>query len=91
MDRSFQRVAGPYRVTFSQEAWKLIGTMPAVTFQSLQHALDRIAEAPHRVAAEGQSRRTATVDGLAIVYALDDAARTLIVVDVVEKGARKSS
>jgi hypothetical protein len=64
--------------------------MPAVTFQSLQRVLDRIAEAPHRVAAEG-ARRTAILDGLMVVFELDDAARALTVVDVVEKASRQSS
>jgi hypothetical protein len=90
MDRSIHRVAGPYRVTFSQQAWRLIGTMPAATFQSLQQVLDRIAEAPHRVATGGQSRLSASLDGLTVVFELDDAARTLTVVDVVETGPRQA-
>jgi hypothetical protein len=86
MERSVHRVAGAYRVTFSPEAWRLIGIMPSATFQSLQRALDRIADSPRRVATEVQSRLSATLDGLTVVYELDDAERTLTVVNIFRAG-----
>jgi hypothetical protein len=89
MERSVQRVAGPYRVSFSPEAWRLIGIMPSVTFQSLQRALERIADAPRGVAAEVQSQLSATLDGLTVVYELDDAERTLRVVNIFRDGQRE--
>lgn len=44
MLRSYTRVAGPYRVTFSPEAWKEIGRVSGGTFLALQETLDRIAQ-----------------------------------------------
>jgi hypothetical protein len=90
MDRSVHRVAGAYRVTFSPEAWRLIGIMPSATFQSLQSALERIADSPRRVAAEVQSQLSATLDGLTVVYELNDGERTLIVVNIFRAGTGDS-
>jgi hypothetical protein len=85
MQRTVHRVAGSYQVTFSPEAWRLIGIMPSAAFQSLQLALERIAGAPRPVATEEQSRRmSATLDSLTVVYELDDAARTLTVLSILE-------
>jgi len=82
MQRSVYRVAGSYRVTFSPEAWRLIGIMPSATFQSLQVSLERMATAPRRMATEGHSQLSATMDGLTVVYELNEAARTLTVLSV---------
>jgi hypothetical protein len=86
MDRSVHRVAGQYRVTFSPEAWRLIGIMPSAAFQSLQLALERIAGSPPPVAADAPSPLRATLDGLTVVYELDEADRTLRVVDILREG-----
>jgi hypothetical protein len=86
MERSVHRVAGPYRVTFTPEAWRLIGTMPTATFQSLQRALERIADAPRRGAFEGASQLSTTLEGLTVVYGVDDTERTLSVVNVLKAG-----
>lgn len=91
MDRSIHRVAGPYRVTFSPDTWKLIGTMPTAIFQSLQRALESIAEVPHQGSTEGPGWRRAALDGLTVVYELDHSARTLTVLEVVEAGSRQAS
>lgn len=88
MQRSVHRVAGQYRVTFSSEAWRLIGIMPSATFQSLQVALDRIADAPPLAAAAARSPLRATLDGLTVVYEQDDAARVLRVLDIVREASR---
>ena len=82
MPRPIHRVAGSYRVIFSPEAWRLIGIMPSATFQSLQHALERIANSLGRAAAEAPAPPSATLDGLTVVYALDDAERILTVVNI---------
>jgi hypothetical protein len=82
MLRSTHRVAGSYRVTFSPEAWRLIGIMPSETFQSLQRALDRIASSPIRGTAGASTGLSATLDGLTVVYELNDADRILIVVNI---------
>lgn len=87
MERSVHRVVGPYRVTFSPEAWRLIGIMPSATFQSLQRALERIADAPRRDATEGHSQLSATMDGLTVVYELNDTERTLSVVNILQAGS----
>lgn len=86
MLRPIHRVAGSYRVTFSPEAWRLIGSMPSATFQSLQRALERIAYAPGRAAAEASIPLSATLDGLTVVYELNDAERSLTVVNILRTG-----
>jgi hypothetical protein len=76
--------AGPYRVTFSSDAWKKIGLSPTATFQALQYALDSIASTlgARRPPGEGaQSELCTQVAGLLIIYQRDDATRTLTVVD----------
>jgi type IV secretory pathway ATPase VirB11/archaellum biosynthesis ATPase len=80
--RPVHRVAGPYRVTFSPEAWRLIGSMPSSTFQSLQRALERIADVPRRTGSEAEPVLSATLDDLTIVYKLNDAERVLTVVNL---------
>jgi mRNA-degrading endonuclease RelE of RelBE toxin-antitoxin system len=76
------RVAGSYRVHFSPEAWKIIGHMSSTTFQRLQQALERIADASRRTAAEATSPRQATLGDLTIVYELDDTKRSLTVLNI---------
>jgi hypothetical protein len=44
MLRSHTRGAGPYRVSFSPEAWREIGRLSGGTFLALQETLDRIAQ-----------------------------------------------
>jgi protein gp37 len=80
--RPVHRVAGPYRVTFSPEAWRLIGSMPSSTFQSLQRALERIADVLRRAGSETEPMLSATLDDLTIVYKLNDAERVLTVVNI---------
>jgi hypothetical protein len=82
MQLPVHRVAGSYRVTFSPEAWRLIGSMPSKIFQSLQRALELIAGSPRRAGTELQSEQSATMDGLTIVYTLNDAERVLTVVNI---------
>jgi hypothetical protein len=82
MQLPVHRVAGSYRVTFSPEAWRLIGSMPSSTFQSLQRALERIADSPRRAGAEPLPDLSATLDDLTIVYRLNDAVRVLTVVSI---------
>lgn len=82
MQRPVHRVAGSYRVTFSPEAWRLIGSMPSSLFQSLQRALELIADSPRRAGTESQPEQSATMDGLTIVYTLNDAERVLTVVNI---------
>jgi hypothetical protein len=82
MQRPIHRVAGPYRVIFSPEAWRLIGIMPSAIFQSLQHALELIANFPSRAAAGTPTPMSATLDGLTVIYELDDAERILTVVNI---------
>jgi protein gp37 len=80
--RPVHRVAGSYRVTFSPEAWRLIGSMPSSAFQSLQRALERIADVSRRVGSETEPTLSATLDDLTIVYKLNDAERVLTVVNI---------
>jgi mRNA-degrading endonuclease RelE of RelBE toxin-antitoxin system len=90
MQRPVHRVAGTYRVNFSPEAWRLIGSMPSSTFQSLQRALERLADSPRRgAAAEAPSTLSATLDDLTIVYELNDMERTLTVVNIIRAGFGK--
>ncbi|KFE68132.1 hypothetical protein [Hyalangium minutum] len=58
--------------------------MPSATFQSLQRALERIAYAPGRAAAEASL--SATLDGLTVIYELNDAERSLTVVNILRTG-----
>lgn len=82
MQRPTHRVAGSYRVIFSPRAWSLIGVMPAAAFQSLQLALERLADSPRWTAADAQRPLRATLDGVTVVYELDETERTLTVVDI---------
>jgi hypothetical protein len=84
MQRPVHRVAGSYRVTFSPEAWRLIGIMPSVTFQSLQLALERIADTHLRPPDGAQAEQSATMDGLTVVYTVDDTERVLTVVNILK-------
>ncbi|HEX8706177.1 MAG TPA: hypothetical protein VF815_45505 [Myxococcaceae bacterium] len=81
MIRSYTRVAGPYRVTFSPEAWKEIGRLSGGTFLALQETLDRIAQqAPSTVPADsGPEEITFKLRGLVIQCERDDTSRTLTV------------
>lgn len=87
MLRSTHRVAGSYRVTFSPEAWRLIGSMSSATFQSLQNALERLANAPGRAPHEASTPLSATLNGLTVVYSLDEVGRTLTVENILRDGA----
>lgn len=89
MQLPVHRVAGSYRVTFSPEAWRLIGSMPSTTFQSLQRALELIAGALRRVDPEAPTQLSATLDDLTIVYHLNDAERVLTVVNIFRADSRK--
>jgi mRNA-degrading endonuclease RelE of RelBE toxin-antitoxin system len=90
MQLPVHRVAGSYRVTFSPEAWRLIGSMPSSTFQSLQRALERIADSPRRTGMESQHELSATLDDLTVVYKLDDAERVLTVVNIFRASSRRT-
>jgi hypothetical protein len=77
-------VTGPYRVTFSSEVWKRIGTIPSDTFQALHAVLEDIAgsmgtELP--AGQDAQSELRTTAGGLAITYQRDDATRTVTLLD----------
>jgi hypothetical protein len=85
MLRHPSRVAGPYRVNFSPEAWKKVGLMPSSTFQSLQEALERIAREMGSARPEGEDSSSALhaeVEGLVVIYQRDDASMTLTLVDI---------
>jgi len=81
MLRSHTRVAGPYRVTFSPEAWREIGRLPGGTFLALQETLDRIAQQGlGPVPAESAPKEiTFKLRTLVIQCEQDDATRTLTV------------
>ena len=91
MQLPVHRVAGSYRVIFSPEAWRLIGSMPSSAFQSLQLALERIAGAPRRTGPEPQPDLSATLDDLTIVYTLNEAERVLTVVNILRAASGKVS
>ena len=81
MLRSYTRVAGPYRVTFSPEAWREIGRLSGGTFLALQETLDRIAQqGPSTGPAESAPQEiTFKLRTLVIQCERDDATRTLTV------------
>jgi hypothetical protein len=81
MLRSYTRVAGPYRVTFSPEAWKEIGRLSGGTFLALQETLDRIAQQGQSPAAEkgAPTEITFKLRSLVIHCERDEASRTLTV------------
>lgn len=56
--------------------------MPSSIFQSLQRALERIADSPRRADTESQPELSATLDDLTVVYKLNDAERALTVVNI---------
>jgi hypothetical protein len=81
MLRSYTRVAGPYRVTFSPEAWKEIGRVSGGTFLALQETLDRIAQQGLSIvpAESAPKEITFKLRALVIQCERDDATRTLTV------------
>ena len=81
MLRSYTRVAGPYRVTFSPEAWKEIGRLSGGTFLALQETLDRIAQQGlSTVPADSAPKEiTFKLRSLVIHCERDDSSRTLTV------------
>jgi mRNA-degrading endonuclease RelE of RelBE toxin-antitoxin system len=84
MLRPSARVAGPYRVTFSPEAWRKIGLIPSSTFEALQVAVDRLASNLGSRSLPGEDAHTKQrlrAAGLHIVYQRDDETRTLTVVE----------
>jgi hypothetical protein len=91
MQRPVHRVAGTYRVNFSPEAWRLIGIMPSTVFQSLQRALELLADASRRASPESPAELSATLDDLTILYTLNDAERVLTVVNILRADSNKSS
>jgi mRNA-degrading endonuclease RelE of RelBE toxin-antitoxin system len=84
MHRSQARVAGPYHINFTPEAWRRIGLLPSSTFQALQSALDDLASnlgsrRPQGEDAHNELRMQAA--GLLLVYQRDDETRTLTLLD----------
>ena len=81
MLRSYTRVAGPYRVTFSPEAWREIGRLSGGTFLALQETLDRIAQQGNATPTGGSAPQEVTFQlrTLVIQCERDDATRTLTV------------
>jgi hypothetical protein len=80
MLRSHTRVAGPYRVTFSPEAWKEIGRLSGGTFLALQDALDRLAQQGSSAPADSPPQEvTFQLRALVIQCERDDTTRTLTV------------
>jgi len=61
--------------------------MPSNTFQSLQRALERIADSPRRAGAASSPDLSATLDDLTIIYRLNDAERALTVVNIFRVGS----
>jgi mRNA-degrading endonuclease RelE of RelBE toxin-antitoxin system len=85
MRRSPSRVAGPYRVNFSPEAWKKIGRISSGAFFALQEALEHIAgemgsERPHDEGAHSELHTE--VEGLRVIYQRDDDTRTLTLLEI---------
>jgi hypothetical protein len=80
MIRFHTRVAGPYRVTFSPEAWREIGRLPGGTFLALQETLDRLAQQGSCAPAEATPQEvTFKLRALIIQCQRDDTTRTLTV------------
>jgi hypothetical protein len=84
MLRSPIRIASPYRVTFSAEAWKRVGLLPYPTFQKLRVALDSLASTLGARRPPGEDADTelqTSAAGLLLLYQRDDKTRTLTLVD----------
>jgi hypothetical protein len=85
MHRTLPRVAGPYRVVFSSQAWKEIGLMPTGGFDALRLAVEDLADRCSRLNARPSAqpvRLSFTVDGRTVLYERDDAARTLTLMEI---------
>jgi hypothetical protein len=85
MHRHLPRVASPYRVVFTPQAWREIGLMPTARFEAFQHAVDDLAVKCGRlnVPATGHPELLRfSVEGLVVTYERDDAGRTLKLVDL---------
>ena len=61
----------PYRVSFSTEAWKQIGTMPSSVFQALRGTLARMANELHPRGP--QSPQRVILEGVEVIYTWDEA------------------
>ena len=79
------RVAGPYRVNFSPDAWKQIGRISSGAFFAIQEALERIAGQMGSARPQDEGAHTELhieVGGLRVIYQRDDETRTLTLVDI---------
>jgi mRNA-degrading endonuclease RelE of RelBE toxin-antitoxin system len=85
MRRSPFRVAGPYHVNFSPEAWKQIGRISSGTFFALQETLERIAGEMGSVRPQDEGAHSelhTDVEGLRVIYRRDDETRTLTLLEI---------
>lgn len=85
MTSSPSRVAGPYRVNFSPEAWKQIGRLSSGAFFAIQETLERIAGRMGSARPQDEGAHTelhTDVAGLRVIYQRDDETRTLTLLDI---------
>lgn len=87
MSRPAPYLARPYQISFSPQAWSLVGSMAAETFKALRMALDTIAQgADEGPSAEG-TLRSSTVGEWVVLYERDARSRLLTVRNLVRRQA----
>jgi hypothetical protein len=85
MHRTLPRATSPYRVVFTSQAWKEVGLMPTALFDAFQRAVDDLAAKYGKLnapVAEQSARQHLSVATLVVTYERDDAARTLMLVEI---------
>jgi hypothetical protein len=86
MHRPAPHLTRPYQISFSPQAWSLVGSMAADTFKDLRAALDTIAQGKEEPSAEGASAlRSATVGEWVVLYERDCRGRLLTVRTLVRR------
>jgi len=89
MHRPTPSLTRPYQISFSPQAWSLVGSMAADTFKALRVALDSIAQgAEEGPGPEGTPPlRSSTVGEWVVLYERDSRSRQLTVRNLVRRQA----
>lgn len=86
MHRPAPQLTRPYQISFSPQAWSLVGSMASDTFKALRAALDTIAQGEEHPGAEGTSPvRSAAVGEWVVLYERDTRGRLLTVRNLVRR------
>ncbi len=85
MPRPAPPLTRPYQISFSPQAWSLVGSMKAETFKALRAALDTIAQGAEEGPGAGGALRSSTVGEWVVLYERDPRGRLLTVRNLVRR------